>query len=313
MQEYISQTFGFETEFKNFKIPKTFPLYLVSGYSYRECCIEDQEILFVTPVDFNLGSYKKHRLKIEELTSLKAVLCIDNITMYQRKILIEEHIPFVVKDSQIYLPFLVVCLTEKYNQKTDIQKFSPMTQLVFLYIFYNNVKLTATEISGKLNCTVMSVSRAYKALTDCGLFDYVKEGRNKYISPVLNGGELLKKAEPYMISPVERISYFGYEKSFKGYLFAGLSALSDKTMLSVSDDKQCYAVFKKDNEKSDFSITEAEYISMGGTKLELWSYDPYLLTENQTVDDISLILSLKDETDERVVSEIQKLRRKYQW
>ena len=119
MQEYISQTFGFETEFKNFKIPKTFPLYLVSGYSYRECCIEDQEILFVTPVDFNLGSYKKHRLKIEELTSLKAVLCIDNVTMYQRKILIEEHIPFVVKDSQIYLPFLAVCLTEKYNQKTD--------------------------------------------------------------------------------------------------------------------------------------------------------------------------------------------------
>ena len=86
MQEYISQTFGFETEFKNFKIPKTFPLYLVSGYSYRECCIEDQEILFVTPVDFNLGSYKKHRLKIEEL----AQLCLDACHVVVEGLLVEK-------------------------------------------------------------------------------------------------------------------------------------------------------------------------------------------------------------------------------
>ncbi len=313
MQKYINKTFDWDTEFEDFDIPKTFPLYLKHEYSYVKCCISDQQVLFVTPVDFTLGSYKKHRIKIEELTSTRVVLCLDSITPYQRKALIEEHIPFIVKDSQIYLPFLAICLSEKYDTKTEIEKFSPLTQLVFLYVFYNDTKLTATEISEKLNCTVMSASRAYKALTDSGLFDYLQEGRNKYITPKHYGGELLKAAEPYMINPVEKTSYFRNEDTFDHCPAAGLTALAQKTMLSVFDKERCYAVSKKYNSQSTSAIAKAEYLSIGGTKLELWSYDPCLLTNNHVVDDISLILSLDSETDERVVSELEKLRRKYQW
>lgn len=313
MQEYINYTFGWDTEFEAFDIPKTFPLYLKHEYSYVKCCIADQEVLFVTPVDFNLSSYKKHRIKIEELTSMRVVLCLDSITPYQRKSLIEERIPFVVKNSQIYLPFLAICLLEKYENKVEIEKFSPLTQLVFLYIFYNDTKLTATEISEKLNCTVMSASRAYKALTDSGLFDYVQDGRNKYITPKYYGGEFLKAAEPYMINPVEKTSYFRNGDTFAHCPVAGLTALAQKTMLSVSDRERCYAVSKKYNSQLTSAITKAEYLSIGGTKLELWSYDPCLLTDNYVVDDISLILSLGSETDERVTSELEKLRRKYQW
>lgn len=289
MQDYINQTFGWNTEFEAFDIPKTFPLYLKHEYSYVKCGIADQQMLFVTPVDFTLGSYKKHKVKIKELTSMRVVLCLDGITPYQRKALIKEHIPFVVKNSQIYLPFLAICLSEKYETKAEIEKFSPLTQLVFLYIFYNDTKLTATEISEKLNCTIMSASRAYKALTDCGLFNYVQEGRNKYITPKYYGGELLKAAEPYMINPVEKVSYFKNGDVFAHCTVAGLTALAQKTMLSVSDKEFCYAVSKKHNSQSTPAITKAEYLSIGGTKLELWSYDPCLLTDNHVVDDISLI------------------------
>lgn len=313
MQNYINQTLGCKAEFADFTTPKSFPMYLKSGYSYAKYCIAGQTALFVTPADFNLSSYKKHRTKIEELTSLKTVLCIDSITPYQRKALIEEHIPFVVKNSQIYLPFLAICLSEKYNQKADIEKFSPITQLVFLYIFYNNVQMTATEISEKLHCTIMSASRAYKALTDCGLFDCEQKGRNKYITPRFYGGALLKAAEPYLINPVERIRYFKYEQEFDHYPIAGISALAQKTMLSDSDHDRCYAALKKHCPDFTSIITKAEYLLIGGTKLELWSYDPCVLTKDQTVDDISLLLSLDDETDERILSELEKLRRKHQW
>lgn len=313
MQDYINHTLGCKVETVDFTAPKSFPLYLKNSYSYAKYCIEGQQALFVTPADFILSSYKKHRTKIEELTSLKTVLCIDSITPYQRKALIEEHIPFVVKNSQIYLPFLAICLSEKYDQKSDIEKFSPITQLVFLYIFYNAVKLTATEISKKLHCTIMSASRAYKELMDCGLFNCEQKGRNKYITPRFYGGELLKAAEPYLINPVEKICYFKYEQKFDNYHIAGISALARKTMLSVSEHEQCYAALKKHFLKSPSVITKAEYLLIGGTKFELWSYDPCVLTKDRTVDDISLILSLDGETDERILWELENLRRKYQW
>ena len=48
--------------------------------------------------------------------------------------------------------------------------------------------------------------------------------------------------------------------------------------------------------------------------VESWSYDPSLLTNDDCVDDISLILTLKDATDdERVQMSLNELRRKYRW
>lgn len=313
MLNYISQTLGNEITVKDFEVSEAFPLYLKNGYSYVKCLILGQSVLFVTPENFNLSSYKKHCVKIEKLTSAKAVLCLDRITPYQRKALIEEHIPFVIKDSQIYLPFLSVCLSEKYEQKADVEKFTPITQLVFLYLFYNNVHLTATEISEKLHCTIMSASRAYKTLTDCGLFKYVKEGRNKYITPIFQNGELLKSAEHFLINPVEKKIYYRKDENLQNNFVAGLSALAQKTMLSVSENEKCFAVLKKNCPSTASVISNTEYQSIGGIKLELWSYEPQILATDKTVDDISLILSLSNETDERILAEIETIRRKYQW
>jgi hypothetical protein len=37
--------------------------------------------------------------------------------------------------------------------------------------------------------------------------------------------------------------------------------------------------------------------------VEVWRYDPFLLSNDKYVDDLSLVLSLKDEPDERVQKE----------
>lgn len=43
------------------------------------------------------------------------------------------------------------------------------------------------------------------------------------------------------------------------------------------------------------------------------NYDFSVFLTNNTVDDVSLILSMKPETDERIAAESDKLRRKYEW
>ena len=313
MNQYIKSVFGVNVQVSEYKLPSKMPQYLVNDYAYRKYIIEDKECLFVIPNEFSFTAYKKHYLKISEITGLPVVLQLNGITAYQRKALIGLHMPFVVERGQIYLPFLGVLLTENVNSGKKIEKFTPMTQLVFLYLFYHKIKMTATEAAQKTGCTLMSASRAYKALTDCGLFRIERDGVKKYIVPNSYGGELLRNAERFFIDPVEkRFCVQGSVEAEEG-IASGIYALSRKTMLAATASDRCYAVYRKgqfdgaEYVPGNFCIGEEDFI------VEKWLYDPSVLAEEGNVDDISLVLSLGESDDERVQAEIEFIRSKYEW
>ena len=313
MINYIRNTLGVDIKEQKCDIYAKLPLYLKNEYEYKQYKIEGAECLFVKPVEFSLIAYKKHLFKLVELTKFNIVLELDSITPYQRKALIGEKIPFVVKDYQMYMPFLAICLTQRFEQKLVVEKFAPLTQLAFLYIFYNNVKLTAVELAKRIDCTSMSATRAYKELVDSGLFRSEADGRKKYIVPNYQGGRLLKMAEPYLINPVESINYIKFDKNFEKMSVSGIYALGKKTMLSVGDRDKSYAIFKREK----ISVLDIAFIltfdRYDVVKMEKWSYNPAILSKDGVVDDISLILSLADNKDERVQISIDELKEKYEW
>lgn len=313
MIDYIRNTLGVDIKEQKCDIYTKLPLYLKNEYEYKQYKIEGVECLFTKPVEFSLVAYKKHLSKLTELTKFHIVLELDGITPYQRKALIEEKIPFVVKDYQMYMPFLAICLTQRFEQKLVVEKFAPLTQLAFLYIFYNNVKLTAAELAKRLECTSMSVTRAYKELVDSGLFRSELDGRKKYIVPNAQGGNLLKMAEPHLINPVESIDHIKFDKNLEKLPASSIYALGKKTMLATKDNDRSYAFFKKEKiNMVDIMSMEAFYRS-DVAKMEKWSYNPAILSKDGVVDDISLILSLSDSKDERVQMATQELKEKYEW
>lgn len=313
MIDYIRNTLGVDIKEQKCDIYAKLPLYLKNEYEYKQYKIEGVECLFAKPVEFSLIAYKKHLSKLTELTKFNIVLELDSITPYQRKALIEERISFIVKDYQMYMPFLAICLTQRFEQKMIVEKFAPLTQLAFLYIFYNNVKLTAVELAKRIDCTSMSATRAYKELVDSGLFRCETDGRKKYIVPNAQGGKLLKMAEPYLINPVESINYIKFDKNFEKMSVSGIYALGKKTMLSVGDRDKSYAIFKREK----ISMLDIAFILTFNrydvVKMEKWSYNPAILSKDGVVDDISLILSLADNKDERVQISIDELKEKYEW
>lgn len=313
MEQYIEDVLGCHIQYENYQLPPQLPQYLLNDYSYRKYTIEGQECLFVIPCDFSLPAYKKQYPRIRQITKFQVVLQLKTITPYQRKTLIAEHIPFVVENMQIYLPFLAISLVEKYQEKIEIEKFTPITQLVFLYLFYNQKKITATELAQILNCSTMSVIRAYRALVDCGLFVSENKGAKKYIVPKANGGELLKDAEEFLINPIEKRLYVNKDSDMSGYLTSGIYALSKKTMLNAAENDLCYAIFQKAHSELPNTVPKSSYLEGTAIAAEKWSYDPMPLTKDETVDDISLILSLSGTKDERIQIEIDRLRRIYQW
>ena len=108
MINYIRNTLGVDIKEQKCDIYAKLPLYLKNEYEYKQYKIEGAECLFVKPVEFSLIAYKKHLFKLVELTKFNIVLELDSITPYQRKALIGEKIPFVVKDYQMYMPFLAI-------------------------------------------------------------------------------------------------------------------------------------------------------------------------------------------------------------
>ena len=313
MINYIQETLGCNVIEQDYIVPNEFPMYLKNVYSYKRYTINGVKCLAVKPYDFSLSGYKKQRTKIAELTGLNAILDLDKITPYQRKALINDRIPFVVNGTQLYLPFLAISLTEKYNKTEKTEKFSPVTQLVFLYAYYKKEFLPVTELSKILGYSVMSINRAYNELISCNLVKFQVKGRKKSFSPVLPYVELLKAAEQYMIDPVTKKYHCNKLYDFTDNLKSGLYALSEKTMLEISEAEKCYAVTKKQASITKLQNKEIDPDDRNAVTVECWSYDPSLLTKDDCVDDISLILTLKDNDDERVQMEVDELRRKYKW
>ena len=135
----------------------------------------------------------------------------------------------------------------------------------------------------------MTVTRAVRQLEQTELFEVRKDGVQKILRGKYSGKELFEKVQPYLISPVRKVLYV-YKEEYKNNLIAaGLSALSEKSMLNPPD-VESYAVYGrgiqlKGTEKLMDAATQAE--------IELWKYDPQILGNNGIVDTLSLVMSLR--------------------
>lgn len=82
----------------------------------------------------------------------------------------------------------------------------------------------------------------------------------------------------------------------------GINALSEYTMIN-REDRDMYAFTKMDIRNSEIK-TDKKY---GTYRIEIWRYDPKLLTHSEVVDKLSLYLSLVNHEDERVQIELENL------
>ena len=62
---------------------------------------------------------------------------------------------------------------------------------------------------------------------------------------------------------------------------------------------------------TEYIISKREFEDFGGSAIEVWSYAPELLSDNGRVDDISLLLSLDNDPDERIQMGLDEIREKH--
>ena len=107
-----------------------------------------------------------------------------------------------------------------------------------------------------------------------------------------------------MTTPVRKAGYIDKTLVTENMVFAGETALSEKTMLNPNRIVT-YAISEKDYDKT--LLTEELIDPDEQVRLELWAYNPKQFSEDNSADDISVILSFGDTNDERLEEAVDEL------
>ena len=312
MLNYISEVLNINCSQIDIPLDKIIlPLYL-DLYEVQPISLDGVKVLFITPRETlsNVKALKKHLEKMQSLSGCFVSLLLNDISETRKKSFLENHIPFVVTNNQIYLPFMAIYLQEKNKTKIEaVSQLTPAAQLVFINFFKQNSEaLAVASFAKKLQFSEMSTTRALRQLVATGLFE-IKKGTitnsNLLVTKVKDKEELFNKIEPYLINPVKNFFYIDKEElNNKELLPSGETYLSMFSMLG-KEELDTWAFYGK---ATDFKTATNELTDISKqAKIEIWKYNPKLVCLEETNDSISVYLSLKNSTDARISKENKKL------
>ena len=131
-----------------------------------------------------------------------------------------------------------------------------------------------------------------------------KDGVQKVLCSELSPEELFKKAHDNFQNPVKRTVYIPLNQIQDTLLKSGYTALAGYSMLN-EPNVVCYAT----NSISRWNSVATKKLQNGQTQVavELWRYDPKKLSGTDTVDPLSLVLTLENDADERVEEAVEEI------
>jgi hypothetical protein len=218
--------------------------------------------------------------------------------------------------NQIYLSNLGIVFNERYRNLVKMQdSLSPIAQVILIRaILYKEYKeVTASDYARRSTYTTMSISRAFNELMVYELVDRNEQWKEKRYSWLYRGKDLWDKAQPFLINPVRR-SVWIMDKGRLPYCLAGISALSRYSMIN-KDDSITYAATSNIAMQDLGDVAKSQNVRSvdNAIELQIWKYDPKLISSGDCVDPISLFLSLKDIPDDRVQMAIESMLRRHVW
>lgn len=290
------------------KIKVSLPMYLTEEKEFYEATIFDVKFIIVKNKSIerlNVVVLKKHIQKYYEHFNENIVLGFQTLASSQRRALVENNISYISENEQLFIPFLGSYFTKcQENQMSKpIDKFSPSTQLLALYMIYSekSKRINKSEVAKRIGISAMSITRAVRDLAQIGVLQEEKVGNEVFIYCDMEKQDIYKEITPYLINPIQEIIYVSQIESEKELLLkAGEYSLSKRSMLGYPKYEE-YALAKN----SDFfERTETFNPDLDANvklvRIQKWKYNPWVLGHDGMVDPISLICSFKNEEDERI-------------
>ena len=175
--------------------------------------------------DASLVILRKDRAKIEKVAGLNCAIFLDSTTFYIKEKLVEEGIPFVLKEKQVYLPFIGILLSnENKRDIAPVHLISFLTQrVIFIAIYEKWENVTVSEAAVKLGVTKMSVSRCFDEIEYLNVDILGMKGKSRVITVPADIKKLWKDIQDVLRNPV--ISRYELTENVQLEKKAGIRAL----------------------------------------------------------------------------------------
>jgi hypothetical protein len=322
VSEALATLTGKEIDVRPFEGVGKLPRFLLHRYEYMEIEIGDAcwlaMLLKTEGGEVRPAQLEKHIALLSHQRYDGVVFIAAEMPFYTRSRLVARGIAFVVPGVQVYWPELGVSenrQTRRHRLK-KVDVLSPASQVVAVRILLKKETAPAhvLQLVEETGYSQMTVSRAYSELMATGAFDVERVGKFRMLFPPQDRRRAWEQVADFMRNPV-RETVFVWESALEtGQFFvAGESALAQWTLLDTPD-VPVYAVSAATWREIQHNGVERIPIPDAGTcGIQVWRYDPSVLTENHSVDPFSLYLSFRDDSDERIQSALENMMENYPW
>lgn len=316
MKDFIEQTLRQsvsmeETEYLYDKLPLAFR----GRYYFYKVMTNGISWIAIKPKnDASLVTLRKDRAMIEKVACLNCAIFLDSTTFYIKEKLIEEGIPFVLKEKQLYLPFIGIMLSnENKRDIAPVHLISFLTQrVIFVAIYDKWENVTVSEASVRLGVTKMSVSRCFDEIEYLNVDILGMKGKSRVITVPANTKKLWEDIQSVLRNPV--ITRYELVENIKLNKKAGISALCEYTLLS-DNVYPTYAITK--NEITKIGIKKMKQVhpgeEIGCAVLELGYFIDF---EKKGLEDplsVALSITESEKQDERINISIKDMLEEYVW
>lgn len=320
LKEYLNAVLGYDVNIvpANERDINRLPLIIVNKYNVLIGTLFNRKIAFITTrknVHAKIDELRKHIDIVKRTFNFPVVFVIESMKGYNRKRFIQRGISFIVPKKQMFLPELLIDFQDFAIGPRELpEKMTPATQYLLLYHLQigslegQNFK----EIAQRLNMGTMTITRAAYYLAEKGICEVIGT-KDKHLHFGKEKYDLWKGVESLMQNPVKKQLHTSTRIEIENGIHSGINALSHYTDIA-DENKPYYALsirnfeaFVKNNETIDFDEVEGDMV------IEMWKYNPAILSKKGFIDPLSLYLIFREDTDERIQIVLNQLIDEVKW
>lgn len=305
-ERYLKEVFGPDIVLETCHFVENIPLFLERNFEFYSATIQNLELTFLIckNENYNFKELEKYIEFLEANFTSNPVLVVQYIRSERRNWLIQHKIAFIDVNRQMYIPYLGLQIEELKTYLPTRLSFSPIAQLTYIYLLMKKQEIISVkDLSKLLSIPLMSASRALRELFSFHLVQVVGENTRKFYQCI--SWELFwEKGREFLINPVLKTYYLKTLPANIPVYLSNESALSYKTM--ISSKHEFYAISRKNSELLDRELLiDESIIDLNDyIAIEIWKYDPGMLSSSNLVDRISLYAQLKKTNDPRIKIEL---------
>lgn len=299
------------------------PYFLRDAFQFSELELLGQPVVLAIgrgQAKQSLSDVRTWLSKVKAMAGQPAIYVTDALASYDRRRLIEQRVPFLVPGNQLYLPDLGIDLREHFRQAAPAADaaLSPSAQAMLITALLRRPWQSdwqPSQVAEALGYTPMTLSRAVKEITAAGLATAYTMGRSRWLRMELAAPQLWDRARPAMRTPVRRTAWADASGSRlpRTSRIAGLSALARHSMLA-EPKWPVFATTAADWKAAlNSGLRELPNPEAGAQEWQLWNYSPALVPDADTVDPLSLMLSVEDMADDRIQLALDELKEQLPW